>query len=202
LLWSWHTRSDNDNFWQKCYWESKKSDDGFRFPTSPIQCFCITLRQGKPHKRAYWCIVCTTQSICCSVIDFVYPAPCPQQPRAQCIDYKIQRVIQQHEYESWVKKIEEIKQLVEFRQCTDIAFEQKMQFSCFPVLLGSAETQVIWCGVVKCLWLLTLSLTFLPKYVKIRSCVKVKQAKGGTFFETRWNYVWNNYAVFRWLIRL
>ena len=29
------TRSDCDNFWQKCYWESKKSDDAL-FSTSPI----------------------------------------------------------------------------------------------------------------------------------------------------------------------
>jgi len=39
----------------------------------------------------------------------------------------------QHECESWVKTIEEIKQLVEFRQCTNAAFEGKMQFSCFPL---------------------------------------------------------------------
>jgi len=32
-----------------------------------------------------------------------------QQARAERIDYKIQGVIQQGEYESWVKKIEEIK---------------------------------------------------------------------------------------------
>ena len=41
--------------------------------------------------------------------------------------------------------------MVEFRQCTNIAFEKKMQFSCFSVLPGSAETQVIRCGIVKCL---------------------------------------------------
>jgi len=49
------------------------------------------------------------------------------------------------------QQIEEIKQLVEFRQCTNTAFEGKMQFLRFPVLPGSAETQVIWCGIVKCL---------------------------------------------------
>ena len=27
FLWFWHTQSDYDNFWQKCYWESKISDD-------------------------------------------------------------------------------------------------------------------------------------------------------------------------------
>ena len=46
----------------------------------------------------------------------------------ECIDYMIQEVIQHHEYESWVKKIEEIKQLVEFRQCTDTAFKSKCDF--------------------------------------------------------------------------
>jgi len=38
------------------------------------------------------------------------------------------------------KKIEEIMQLVEFRQCTS---EWKMRFSCFSVLPGSAEAQII-----------------------------------------------------------
>jgi len=59
--------------------------------------------------------------------------------------------MQQRKYESWVKKIEEIKQLVEFRQYTNTTFDGKMQFSCFPVLPGSAGAQVIWCGAVKCL---------------------------------------------------
>ena len=58
--------------------------------------------------------------------------------------------MQQHEYESWVKKIEEIKQqLVEFCQCTNTAFEWKMRVSCFLVFPGSAEAQVIWGGTVK-----------------------------------------------------
>jgi len=67
----------------------------------------------------------------------------PNSPELNRIDYKIYEVIQQREYESRVKKIEEIKQLVEFRQCSNRTFEWKMQFSCFPVLPGSAEVQVI-----------------------------------------------------------
>jgi len=39
--------------------------------------------------------------------------------------------------------MEEIKQVVEFRQCTATAFEGKMQLLRFPVLPGSAEAQVI-----------------------------------------------------------
>jgi len=50
----------------------------------------------------------------------------PQKPEAERTDYKIQEVTEQHEYESWVKKIEEIKQqLVEFWQCTNTASENK-----------------------------------------------------------------------------
>jgi len=41
-------------------------------------------------------------------------------------------VIQQHEYESWMKKIEEIKQLVEFTQCINTAFEGKLHFCVSP----------------------------------------------------------------------
>ena len=41
------------------------------------------------------------------------------------------------------QKIEEIKQVIEFRESTDTAFELKMQLSCFPVLRGSAEAQVV-----------------------------------------------------------
>jgi len=62
---------------------------------------------------------------------------------AERIDYKTCGVIQQHEYESSVKKIEEIKQMVEFRQCTNTAFEGKMQLLRFTVLPVSAEEQVI-----------------------------------------------------------
>jgi len=51
-----------------------------------------------------------------------------QQPRAERIDYKIEGVIQQREYESWVTKIEEIKQLVEF----NTAFEWKCDFRVSP----------------------------------------------------------------------
>jgi len=91
----------------------------------------------------------------CSTVQLLqqYPLPfswtVPQQSLAERIDYKTYEVIQEREYELWVKKIEEIKQLVEFRQCTNTAFEGKMQFLCFPVLPGIADAHVIWCGIVK-----------------------------------------------------
>jgi len=60
-----------------------------------------------------------------------------------------------------------------------------MQFLRFVVLPGSAEAQLIWCGIVKCL------LTIPAKNINIRSYVwKLWQAKGGTFFETRCSCVY------------
>jgi len=44
--------------------------------------------------------------------------------------------MQQREYDSWVNKIEDIGQLVEFSQCTNTAYEWKMQYfrvSRFPL---------------------------------------------------------------------
>jgi len=72
--------------------------------------------------------------------------------------------MQLREYESWVKNIEEIKQqLAEFWQCTNTTLKWKMQFSCFSVLPGNAEAQVVWGGVF---WVLILLVTFLLKISK------------------------------------
>jgi len=51
---------------------------------------------------------------------------------AERIDYMIYRVIQHREYESWVKKIEEVKQLVEFRQSIDTAFDWECDLRVSP----------------------------------------------------------------------
>jgi len=62
-----------------------------------------------------------------------------------------------------------------------------MRFSRFPVLPGSAEAQVIRCGVVKCLLIAyfigNISAKKISKFVHM--CQKLHQAKGETFFETR-----------------
>jgi len=61
-----------------------------------------------------------------------------------------------------------------------------MQFSCFPVLPGSAEAQVISGGIVKRLLIAYFISNISAKNVKVRSRVSnLQQAKGGTFFETR-----------------
>ena len=54
---------------------------------------------------------------------------------------------------------------IQAMQCTDTAFEWKMQFSRFPVLPGIAESQVIWGGIIKHLLVAYFigTKTFLPK---------------------------------------
>ena len=83
--------------------------------------------------------------------------------------------MQQRKYESWVKKIEEINQRqVDFWQCTlhnstNAAFEWKL--SCFPILPGSAEAQIIWGGILKRLLIAYFILTIMSKNIKIRSSI-------------------------------
>jgi len=63
---------------------------------------------------------------------------------------------------------------------------KKMWFSCLPILPESAEAQVNWCGIVKCLLIAYFITNISAKNIKIHSCVsKLYQAKGGTFFETQ-----------------
>jgi len=99
-------------------------------------------------------------------LPFAWTMP-PILPIAERIDYKTYGVIQQREYKSWVKKIEEIKQLVEFRQCTNAALKEN------AILHVSPEAQVNWCGIKSVFWFLTLLVTFLPKNIKIRSYLSV-----------------------------
>jgi len=93
----------------------------------------------------------------------------PQQPRAE---RKWLQDLGGHKA-AWVwvvsQKIEEIKQVIEFRESTDTAFELKMQLSCFPVLRGSAEAQVIWGGIVKRRLIAYIIRNISAKNVKIRS---------------------------------
>jgi len=76
-----------------------------------------------------------------------------------------------------------------------LAFESKMQFSCFPVLPSSAEAQVIWGGIVKCLLIADYIITSLPKkYQNPFTCVKVIASQRWDFFDTRCSY---NYTVYQ-----
>jgi len=62
-----------------------------------------------------------------------------------------------------------------------------MQFSRFPVSPGSAEAQVIWCDIVKCL-LIAYFIGNIPakkKYQNLFTCVKsYSKPKVGRFWDT------------------
>ena len=107
----------------------------FSHPTLTYLVLLHYLAKYETQKTAlHCCIVRTTQSSFCSALDFVYPEPCPKEPRAERYDCNIYGVMQQREYESRVKKIEEeIKHLVELRQCTNAAIEGKCNFRVSPL---------------------------------------------------------------------
>jgi len=113
-----------------------------------------------------------------------HAAPPRTAPSWSHIDYKISGVIQQREYESWVKKTEEVKQwLAEFWQCTDTAFEWKNASFVFPSLPGSAEVDVTWGGILKCLliayFIRHISATKISKCVHV--CQSYSKSKVGRF---------------------
>ena len=104
-------------FWQKYYWECKKSDDTlFSHLTSLV--LLQYLAKEETQKIAQWCIVVQHSPTAAALTT----EPCPQQPRAERIDYKIWGVSE------WVvsqKNIEETKQrLAEFWQCTNTVSEK------------------------------------------------------------------------------
>jgi len=94
---------------------------------------------------------CNTVQLLCGALDFLSSEPCPHHPDLNALiirfresyssvwvvsqkDWRNQGatswILAMHWYSIWVKK---------------------MRFSCFPVLPGSAEAQVICGGTVKCL---------------------------------------------------
>ena len=76
LLKLWHTRSHNDNYWQKCYWGSKKSDNAL-FSHLTYLVLQHYLAKVEAKKTAHWCTMCATQYNCCSAVNFLSPEPCP-----------------------------------------------------------------------------------------------------------------------------
>jgi len=83
------------------------------------------------------------------------------------------------------QRLKKIKQLVEFSQCTcTVQHLREMQFSCFPVLPGSAEVHIIWRGVVKSFDCLLYISNISAKKYQNPSCVKVIASQ-------RWDVFWD-----------
>jgi len=117
-------------------------------------------------KTAHWCtcIVHATQSNCYGTLNFLSPEPCPQQPELNAL------ITRFRESYSSVSMSRESKGLKKSR--TDwlnsgsaliqyLSEKMHFVFSLFAT----------YCRSTSYLWLLTLSVTFLPKNIKICSRV-------------------------------
>jgi len=154
LLQSWHTRSDYDIFWQKCYCESKESDDALLSRLTHL----VLL-----HYLAYN----TVQLLKRSQLRLSWTMP-PTAPSWTHWLHDLQShtaawvwVVSQKHWTSqaagWIQAMHE---------CSIWA---KMRLLCFPVLPGSVEAQVIWGGIVKRVLIAYFISNVSAKNIKIRS---------------------------------
>jgi len=87
----------------------------FVFPPHLSSASALSSKRGNPEDSALMLYACNTVQLLQHSTPFLLNHA-PQKPQAKRINYKIPGVIRQREYESWVKKTEEImQQLVEFR---------------------------------------------------------------------------------------
>jgi len=94
--------------------------------------------------RWYTCIICGTQSNCCSSLDFLSVKPCTNSVELNAL------ITRFRESYSSLSMSRESKRLNKSRNdglnsgnALIQHLSAKMQFSCFPVLLGSAEAHII-----------------------------------------------------------
>jgi len=137
--------------------------------------FCLWARQCS--KTVHWCIVCTTQSNCCSMkLSTSFLLICSRSTAESLTS--LTRDLGSHTVVwVWVEdnKTEEIKQRqVEVWQQH---LSEKMQFLCFWVLPGSTDALVRWSGKISTFWL-------LPKmYLNWFTFVKVIASKRWDIFK-------------------
>jgi len=152
------------------------------------------LAKEETQKTAHWCFMRATQSNCCSTLDFFSPKPCP--PKAPSWTHWLQDLGSHTATWIWVLILESkrLKQSSSNWLNSDNAPIQRVKNAIFvfPVLPGSAEAQVIWRGIAKCLvfWLLALSVAFLlPKISKsVDVCQSYSKTKVGRSWDTV--YIW------------
>jgi len=99
-----------------------------------------------------------------------------QRCLAERIHHKIRELYSSMSMSCESNRLKENKnRLVEFWQCTVIQhLSEKMRFSCFPALPGSAEAQVTWGGTVKRLLIAYFISNISAK--KTSKCVHVCQS--------------------------
>jgi len=128
----------------------------------------------------------TTQSNCCSAIDVLSSEPCPQQ--SLWLNALITKLMEFCSSTSMIVSQKGWRNQADgnalIQQCTNTALVQ--QLLRFPVLSGSAEAQVIWCGIVKCLSIAYFIGNISAKKVSksVQMCQSYSKPKVGRFWDT------------------
>ena len=139
-------------FWQKCYWESRKSDDALCSHLTYLVLQHYLAKEETQKKTAHWCFVHVTQSNCCSVLDFLSlnHAPPKKSPKLNAL---ITSFRESYSSVSMSRESERLKKSSSDWLNSGNALIQRVKNAIFvfPVLPGSAGAQVNWGGVVKCL---------------------------------------------------
>jgi len=151
------------------------------FPTSPVYCFCITLRNRKPrrHRTGAMCVRRSPTAAALSTSFLLnHAANSPYSWTHWLQDLGSHTAV-------WVWVVNQKDWRNQAAGNTLIQHSrEKCNFCIFPVLSGTAEAQVIWCGIiVKCLWLLALSIHFCQKVSQsVKICQSYSTPKVGRFF--------------------
>jgi len=116
------------------------------FPTSPIWWFCFTLRKRKPRRQLTGALCVQHSPTAAALSTSFLLNHAPKAPSwTQWLQNLGSHTAAWVFFESWVQKIEEIRQLVEFSQCTIIQhLSEKMQFSYFPFCQCRSTSYLRW----------------------------------------------------------
>ena len=95
--------------------------------------------------------LCMQQSNCCGDLDFLSPKPCPHTINSPELNALTTRLRESYSSVSMSRESKRLKKSRLHSGNTLIQhLSEKIRFSCFPVLSGSAEAHVICGGIVKC----------------------------------------------------
>jgi len=117
------------------------------FPPHPSSASALLCEIGS-QKTAHWCIVRASHSNCCSAIDSLCSEPCSQQ--TLWLNALITR--RRESYSSMImsresKRLKKSSSWLNSGNAVIRHLRENATFA-FPVLPGSAEARVIWCGIV------------------------------------------------------
>jgi len=109
------------------------------FPTSPILCFCITLQNRKPRRLCTVVLYVQHSPTAAALLTSFLLSHAPNSPEMNALFTRFRKSYSSMSMSGESKKIQEIKQLVEFRQCSNTAFEWKCNLRVSRILSDSAE---------------------------------------------------------------